>query len=91
MNKLNIFGGRRDDGPGLVGSVVAVKKACPVVLAALASFAVAYGFEVHPLMQFGGSIPLSDIAPGLAQAFTQLGNVPLPALTRHGPASHALG
>ena len=91
MNKLNMFGGRRTDALGLIGSVLAVKKACPVVLAAMASFAVAYGFEVHPLVQFGGSIPLSDMAPGLAQAFSQLGNVPLPALTRHGPASHAIG
>jgi hypothetical protein len=91
MSKLNIFGGRQADELGLVGSVLAVKKACPVVLAALASFAVAYGFEVHPLVQFGGLVPLSDMAPGLAQAFTQLGNVPLPALTRHGPTSHAVG
>jgi hypothetical protein len=69
----------------------AARRACPVVLAALASFAVAYGFEVHPMVQFGASLPLSDMAPGLAQAFTQLGNLPLPALTRHSPASHAVG
>jgi hypothetical protein len=67
------------------------KRGCSVVLAAMASLAVAYGFEVHPLLQLGGSLPLSDIAPGLAQAFSQLGNLPLPALTRHGPSSHALG
>jgi hypothetical protein len=67
------------------------KRACPVVLAALASLAVAYGFELHPLLQFSNSLPLTDMAPGLAQAFTQLGNLPLPALTRHGPASQALG
>jgi hypothetical protein len=69
----------------------AARRTCPVVLAALASFAVAYGFEVHPMLQIGASLPLSDMAPGLAQAFTQLGSVPLPSLTRHSPATHAMG
>ncbi len=69
----------------------AAKRACPLVLAALASLAVAYGFELHPLLQFSASLPLSDMAPGLAQAFTQLGNLPLPALTRHEPSAHAMG
>jgi hypothetical protein len=67
------------------------RRTCPVVLAALASFAVAYGFEVHPMLQIGASLPLSDMAPGLAQAFTQLGNLPLPSLTRQNPAPHAMG
>jgi hypothetical protein len=67
------------------------RRTCPVVLAALASFAVAYGFEVHPMLQIGTSLPLSDMAPGLAQAFTQLGNLPLPGLTRNGAATHAVG
>ncbi len=69
----------------------AARKACPVVLSALASFAVAYGFEVHPMLQFSASLPLSGMAPGLAQAFSQLGNVPLPSLTRHNPTAHAVG
>ncbi len=69
----------------------AAKRACPLVLAALASLAVAYGFGLHPLLQFSSSLPLSDMAPGLAQAFSQLGNLPLPALTRHDPATHAMG
>jgi hypothetical protein len=74
------------------GPTGVAKRTCPVVLAALASFAVAYGFGAHPsLLQLGGSFPLSDIAPGLAQAFSQLGNLPLPSLTRHGPATHGLG
>jgi hypothetical protein len=67
------------------------RRTCPVILAALASFAVAYGFEVHPILQLGGTLPLSDMAPGLAQAFTQLGNLPLPSLTRTDPAPVALG
>ena len=89
MSNLNMFGGKRDEG--LFGAVMAVKRACPVVLAALASLTVAYGFEVHPLMQLGGSIPLSDMAPGLAQAFSQLGNVPLRALTGHAPDTRPIG
>jgi hypothetical protein len=91
MNSLNIFGGRRDERLGLVGSIVAIKRACPAVLAAMASLAVAYGFEIHPLVQFGGSLPLSDMAPGLAQAFAQLGNLPIPALARHEASSQVLG
>jgi hypothetical protein len=91
MKKLNVFGGRHDAGLGLVGSIVAVKRACPAVLAAMASLAVAYGFEIHPLAQFGGSLPLSDMAPGLAQAFAQLGNLPIPALARHERSSLPLG
>jgi len=69
----------------------AAKRVCPMVLAALASLAVAYGFGLHPLLQFSNGLPLSDMAPGLAQAFTQLGNLPLPALTRHAPTTHAVG
>jgi hypothetical protein len=82
---------------GAVGSLCAsapagaAKRVCPVVLAALASLAVAYGFGLHPLLQFSNGLPLSDMAPGLAQAFTQLGNLPLPGLTRHAPATHAIG
>lgn len=67
------------------------KRACPVVLAAIASLAVAFGFELHPLLQLGSSLQLTDVAPSLVQAFSQLSNLPLPALTRHGPASHAMG
>jgi len=91
MNRFSIFGGRRNEGLGFVGSLIAVKKACPAVLAAMASLAVAYGFEIHPLVQFGGSLPLSDMAPGLAQAFAQLGNLPIPALARHDGSSQVLG
>jgi hypothetical protein len=70
----------------------AARRVCPAVLAALASLFVAYGFEVHPVLQLGASLPpLTDMAPGLAQAFTQLGNLPLPSLTRHNPAPTALG
>lgn len=89
-----IIGDRRIGATGAVGRsapVVAAKRICPAVLAAMASLAVAYGFEVHPLVQFGASLPLSDMAPGLAQAFTQLGNLPLPSLARHDPGQTALG
>jgi hypothetical protein len=73
------------------GPFAAARRICPAVLAALASLLVAYGFEVHPLLQLGSTLPLSDMAPGLAQAFTQLGNLPLPSLTRTDPAPTALG
>jgi len=89
-----ILGDRRVGVASALGRpepVGGARRACPAVLAALASLAVAYGFEVHPLLQFGSSLPLSDMAPGLAQAFAQLGNLPLPALTRHNPSSEAIG
>jgi hypothetical protein len=56
-----------------------------VLLAAAAGIAVAYGYEVHPLLELGRSLPLSDMAPGLAQAFGQIGSVDLTGLVHREP------